>query len=145
MRIEFIELKQVEDHLGNVIQSYRPGQVVELSAASARHFISRGLAREYFASPTEVQKKSGDVPPTSADGGLSKENGADKPSSASHRDQASASEMSSTSDAQENAETAGLSSSTEVTNEPDGQTSSTEPTRRGGGRRKTRRGSKAAK
>jgi hypothetical protein len=44
--VRFTEDKDVRDHLGRVVQSFRAGQVVELSAASARRWLRRHAAVE---------------------------------------------------------------------------------------------------
>lgn len=48
--IEFLEAVEVRDHNGKVEQSFKANQVVELSDASARHWLTRGLARLVGAS-----------------------------------------------------------------------------------------------
>ncbi len=44
MKVKFLEAREVLDGEGMVIQKFRAGQVVELSNASARHWINRGFA-----------------------------------------------------------------------------------------------------
>lgn len=44
MKIKFLEAREVLDGDGAVTQKFRAGQVVELSNASARHWINRGVA-----------------------------------------------------------------------------------------------------
>lgn len=46
MKIRFIQDRVVKDHDGNVIDTFRAGQVKELAEASARHWINRGVAVE---------------------------------------------------------------------------------------------------
>ncbi len=46
IKVKFFEAQEVEDGEGIVIESFRAGQVVELTNASARFWISRGLASD---------------------------------------------------------------------------------------------------
>lgn len=161
MRIQFDEDREVRDHLGVVVQSFRAGEVVELSTASARRWIRRSAAREVaddtalgihetipevrvIVHPREPEEK-----PTTAfeehrrkELGESREPGPDQPSSASPPDQASASGTATESGEPETTDAVEQSSSTEPTSDASGPTASTAPTQAGGGRRRTRRGSK---
>lgn len=142
MKVKFTKDEVVEDHLGNIVQSFQAGEVVELSTASARRWIRRNSAFEFYGeSKPEAVKEPEPHPTEKAASGESQESGAALPS-ASLPAQASVTETSNTSVAPENKDDAASLSSTEHTSEPSGQTSSTAPTRRGGGKRKTRRGSK---
>ncbi len=47
--IKFVEDKSVLDGEGNVTSKFKSGQVVELSTASARHWLNRGAALEVQA------------------------------------------------------------------------------------------------
>lgn len=44
MQVKFVDAQEVRDGEGVVIQKFKAGQVIELSTASARHWINRGLA-----------------------------------------------------------------------------------------------------
>ncbi len=44
MQVKFVDAQEVLDGEGVVIQKFKAGQVIELSTASARHWINRGLA-----------------------------------------------------------------------------------------------------
>jgi len=46
IQIRFIRDREVRDHDQNVIQTFKAGQVKEMGAASARHWLNRGLAVE---------------------------------------------------------------------------------------------------
>ncbi len=48
-KIRFVDAQEVLDGEGIVIQKFRAGQVVELSNASAMHWLSRGLALDVRA------------------------------------------------------------------------------------------------
>jgi len=159
MRIQFTEDREVRNHLGVVEQSFRAGQVVELSTASARRWLRRHAAFEVNGdTPIGVHETVPEVrvvvhppePEAKPDPfeesrrkelGGSPESG-QEPSSASPPAPASQSETANTSDAQEPKADAGSSSSTEHGNDADGPTASTQPTPVGGGRRRTRRASK---
>lgn len=142
MQVKFLKDERVLDHLGQEIASFGVGEVVEMSTASARRWIRRNAAEEFVGEAKEV------VRPTKAaeaESGPSRESGSDTPPSASQAGQASAKTTSSTSELPESKTDAESSSLTEPTSGQSGPTSATEPTRRGGGKRKTRRGSKAEK
>ena len=49
MKVKFLEAREVRDGEGVVIQKFRAGQVIELSTASARHWINRGAALDVQA------------------------------------------------------------------------------------------------
>ena len=46
MKVTFLDAREVKDGLGVVTQSFKSGQVIELSTASARHWINRSVAIE---------------------------------------------------------------------------------------------------
>ena len=64
MHVKFLEAREVKDGAGVVIQKFRAGQVVELSTASARHWINRNAATAIqggklpSAGPKGLQSKS---------------------------------------------------------------------------------------
>lgn len=148
--VRFNQDRDVKNHLGVVIQSFRIGDVVELSEASARRWISRGIAERVMdgqaPEPKAVDEPDGkSARPTQGDNGPSPGNGPGQPSSASQADPASRTDNLNESGVPGKPDDAALSQSTEAGNEPDGPTSSTEPTRRGSGKHKTSRGSKGKK
>lgn len=49
LKIKFVEAREVLDGDGVVIQRFKVGQVVELSNASARHWLNRGAALDVRA------------------------------------------------------------------------------------------------
>ena len=53
MKVKFLEAREVLDGEGIVIQKFRAGQVVELSTASARHWINRGFAIDVQAAAAD--------------------------------------------------------------------------------------------
>ena len=56
MQVKFVDAQEVRDGEGVVIQKFKSGQVVELNAASARHWINRGLALDVRAAAQEVRE-----------------------------------------------------------------------------------------
>lgn len=148
--VRFNQDRDVKNHLGVVIQSFRTGDVVELSEASARRWISRGIAERVkdgqAPDPPTVEKSDGkSARPTQGDNGPSPGSGPDQPSSASQAGPVSLTGNSNESGLPGKPDDAASSQSTEVGSEPDGPTSSTEPTRRGSGKRKTSRGSRGGR
>ena len=140
MKVLFAEDTEIRDHLGRVEQSFRAGEVVELSTASARRWIRRNRATEFVGAP-KIVLKAPPAPPTKGGHGASPDSGKGKLPSASPPAPASVTMTSSTSAAPETKEDAESSSSIEPSSEPSGPTSSTGPTPHGGGRRRTPPGS----
>ena len=164
MRIRFNEDRDVRDHLGVVVQSFRAGEVVELSTASARHWLNRNAAElvrdttplgkgEVAKKPPANPRPEEEVKPATdafdkyreKEIGPSRETGPDKPPSASPADPASSTKTSSTSGEPENKDDAKSEPSTKATSASPSRTSSTPRTRAGGGRRRTPKASKAKK
>ena len=56
MQVKFVDAQEVRDGEGVVIQKFKAGQVAELSAASARHWINRGLALDVRAAAQEARE-----------------------------------------------------------------------------------------
>ncbi len=56
MQVKFVDAQEVRDGEGVVIQKFKAGQVAELSTASARHWINRGLALDVQAAAQEVRE-----------------------------------------------------------------------------------------
>jgi hypothetical protein len=63
MKIEFTEPRRVLDHAGKVIQKFSAGEVVELSEASARHWLNRNVAKVVggAAAPEPEPRPEGDA------------------------------------------------------------------------------------
>jgi hypothetical protein len=77
IRVEFTEDRRVLDHTGEVIESFKAGQVVALSEASARHWLSRNVAFEVQGRARAKPEPSPDTKPEpapSGDGGDGDEN-----------------------------------------------------------------------
>ena len=62
MKVKFLEAREVEDGEGIVIQKFRAGQVVELSNASARHWINRGAAVDVQAAARAAKEAAEEKP-----------------------------------------------------------------------------------
>ena len=56
IEVEFLEAAEVRDGDNIVIQKFRLGQVVELSNASARHWISRNIASDVQATARDTRE-----------------------------------------------------------------------------------------
>ncbi len=56
IEIKFLEAQEVKDGEGIVIEKWRAGQVVELNNASARFWLSRGLALDVRAAAREARE-----------------------------------------------------------------------------------------
>ncbi len=137
--VRFLRDEEVKDHNGVVVQSFRAGEVVELSIASARRWLRRLAAEEVTG---EAPMKEPDAPLSDAGGdGSSPAAGPGEPSSASPQAPVSPSSSSPSSDEPATETSAASLPSTAATSEPAGPMSATGRTRRGGGRRQTPPGS----
>ncbi len=57
MKIKFLVDRKVLDHNRKVVESFRAGQVKELSEASAHHWLNRNVA-EIYVKPLKVVAKA---------------------------------------------------------------------------------------
>lgn len=57
MKIKFLVDRKVLDHNGKVVESFKAGQVKEMSEASMRHWLNRNVA-EIYVKPLRVVAKA---------------------------------------------------------------------------------------
>lgn len=153
MRIRFLEDREVKDHNGLVVESFRAGEVVELSTTSARRWLKRNAAQQVADdAPIGPKEVPAPDPPLSVRTGESRDSGPEQQRYASPPAPVSPPSMSSESDeptpqgdAGSSRSTAGSGPKEDASSTLHLPTSSTPRTQRGGRRRKTRQDSKGSR
>lgn len=142
-RVLFTEDAQIENAAGQVVEKYLAGSVHDLPMDKCRRWMRRNKAEMFQPAPEAPAAEPVPLSEGPEAGGPSLASGPEKPSSVSPAGPASVTMISTSSDAPTRTEGAESLPSTEAGKDSATPMPSTAQTRRGGGRRTTRKGSKA--